>query len=81
METTCKPWKCTRCAAVVFIPEGAGITGGVCTQKARGCGGELAEMGEAEAAGVRLIMATRRIAEQPWLTLIFAAPAAEVPHG
>lgn len=70
------PWACNTCGAVVFIPAGSNITGGVCTQQKRGCAGEIAALGEEEEAEVRALMLTRGIREQPWLTLVFAtAPA------
>lgn len=67
-----EPWKCSKCSAVVFIPTGRGITGGVCTQERRGCKGEIEKMSETEARDVRATMAARDISEQPWLTLVFA---------
>lgn len=66
------PWKCSKCSAVVFIPDTPDIAGGVCTQKRRGCMGEIVKMGEREARDVRATMVTRGIREQPWLTLVFA---------
>lgn len=75
-----EPWKCSKCSAVVFIPTGHGITGGVCTQQRRGCAGEIAQMNEEEAVAVRANMASRGIREQPWLTLVFATRE-EVDHG
>lgn len=67
-----EPWKCSLCNAVVFIPTGLDIDGGVCTQEKRGCKGEIERMTEQEARAVRDIIRGRGIREQPWLTLVFA---------
>ena len=66
-----EPWKCSHCAAVVFIPDDGKIKGGVCTQQRRGCRGEISKMDAEEAARVRGVLAERRLVEQPWLTLVF----------
>jgi len=68
----CDPYGCSACATVVFIPRGAGVTGGVCTQQARGCRGEITKLGAVRAETVRSVIAARGVVEQPWLTLIFA---------
>jgi hypothetical protein len=75
------PWKCTKCRAVVFIPDDSGIEGGVCTQKERpaACAGEIERMSADEAAEVRELMAEKSVAERPWLTLVFASE--EASHG
>lgn len=66
------PWKCSKCRTVVFIPTGSNITGGVCTQQKRGCAGEISKMDVGQAALAREVLSDRGIAEQPWLTLVFA---------
>lgn len=69
-----KPWKCSKCSTVVFIPDTGTVTGGVCTQQRRGCSGEIEQMSSSEATETRLLMTARGIQEQPWLTLVFSAP-------
>lgn len=73
-DSTCDPYGCPTCAAVVFIPRSAGVTGGVCTQQARGCKGELVKLGDVAAQTVRDKLAARGHREQPWLTLVFQVP-------
>lgn len=75
-KTECDPFGCSACSAVVFIPRSAGIKGGVCTQEARGCKGEIAPLGELRARTVRNVIAARGLEERPWLTLIFRDPTA-----
>lgn len=64
------PWKCSRCQAVVFIPDDGNIKGGVCTQQRRGCAGELVRMSDAEAEGTRALLGRVGVAAQAWLTLV-----------
>lgn len=70
------PWRCSRCAAVVFIPDDGKIKGGVCTQQRRGCDGEIARMTDEEAGRIRCVMALRGMSEQAWLTLVFSGKGA-----
>jgi hypothetical protein len=62
---------CDACGTVVFVPNAAGVTGGVCTQQDRGCAGEIGALDETTAALVRAKLPSLGYKERPWLTLVF----------
>jgi hypothetical protein len=69
-SSECEPWACDTCGVPVFIPVSKEINGGVCTQQAKGCTGQLTKLEPAAAKALRALLERRGLREQPWLTLI-----------
>lgn len=73
-------YACDACGTPVFVPDDAGVTGGVCTQQGRGCG-RLHALDADTAAQVRAKLPKLGVREQPWLALVFTKPDVTLDFG
>jgi hypothetical protein len=73
-------WICDTCFSSVFMPRrhaGKILRGGVCTQRKRGCTGNLRRASDAETEATVTRCKHDGLKLQPWLTMIPSAASIE----